>query len=63
MGLVVFDYMVAEFYRISLRKHLQLKQFVYALFTQLYEKSSYDVRNCFIINVDQLGLEPRTSRL
>ena len=63
MGLVVFDYMVAEFYKISLRKHLQLKQFVYALFTQLYKKSSYDVRNCFIISVDQIGLEPMTSRL
>ena len=38
-------------------------QFVYALFTQLYEKSSYDIRNCFIISVDQIGLEPMTSRL
>ena len=55
--------MFVEFYRISLCKRAQLKQFVYALFTQLYEKSSYDVRNCFIIKVDQLGLEPRTSRL
>ena len=34
-----------------------------SLFTQLYEKNSYDVRNCFVISVDQLGLEPRTSRL
>ena len=34
-----------------------------SLFTQLHKKSSYDVRNCFIFNVDQLGLEPRTSRL
>ena len=34
-----------------------------SMFTLLYGKSSYDVRNCFIFNVDQLGLEPRTSRL
>ena len=34
-----------------------------SLFMQLHKKSSYDVRNCFIFNVDQLGLEPRTSRL
>ncbi len=34
-----------------------------SMFALLYEKSSYDVRNCFIFNVDQLGLEPRTSRL
>ena len=34
-----------------------------SMFTQLYEKSSYDVRNCFIISVDQIGLEPMTSRL
>ncbi len=34
-----------------------------SLFTQLHKKSSYDVRNCFIFKVDQLGLEPRTSRL
>ena len=27
-----------------------------SLFTQLHKKSSYDVRNCFIFNVDQLGL-------
>ena len=33
-----------------------------ALFTQPYEKSSYEFRNCFF-RVDQLGLEPRTSRL
>ena len=54
---------IAEFHKAFLRKHPQLKQFVYALFTQLYEKSSYDVRNCFIIKVDQIGLEPMTSRL
>ena len=34
-----------------------------SMFALLYEKSSYDVRNCFIFNVDQLGLEPRTSKL
>ena len=55
--------MVAEYHRASLRKHTQLKQFVYALFTQLHKKSNYEIRNCFIFNVDQLGLEPRTSRL
>ena len=52
-----------EFHRNSMRKHNQLKQFVYALFTQEQEKSSYEIRNCLIFNVDQLGLEPRTSRL
>ena len=34
-----------------------------SMFALLYGKSSYDVRNCFIFKVDQLGLEPRTSRL
>ena len=34
-----------------------------SLFTQLHKKSSYEIRNCFIFKVDQLGLEPRTSRL
>ena len=51
--------MVVEYYRASLRKHTQLKQFVYAI----TQKSSYEIRNCFIFKVDQLGLEPRTSRL
>jgi len=46
-----------------MRKHNQLKQFVYALFTQEQEKSSYEIRNCLIFNVDQPGLEPGTSRL
>ena len=27
------------------------------------QKSSYEFRNCLIFKVDQLGLEPRTSRL
>ena len=27
------------------------------------QKSGYEIRNRFIFNVDQLGLEPRTSRL
>ena len=53
----------SEFHGISLHKHTQLKQFVYALFTQLYEKSGYEFRNRFIFNVDQIGLEPMTSRL
>ena len=34
-----------------------------SLFTQLHKKSSCDIRNCFVIYVDQLGLEPGTSRL
>ena len=34
-----------------------------SMFALLYEKSSYDVRNCFIFKVDQPGLEPGTSRL
>ncbi|WP_419145499.1 hypothetical protein, partial [Bacteroides cellulosilyticus] len=37
-----------EFHRSSMRKHNQLKQFVYALFTQEQEKSSYEIRNCLI---------------
>ena len=37
----------------------KLKQFVYAI----TQKSSHKIRNCFIFKVDQLGLEPRTSRL
>ena len=41
-----------------MRKHNQLKQFVYALFTQEQEKSSYEIRNCLISFVDQPGLEP-----
>ena len=27
------------------------------------KKSSYEIRNCFIFKVDQIGLEPMTSRL
>ena len=46
-----------------MRKHNQLKQFVYALFKQEQEKSSYEIRNCLISFVDQPGLEPGTSRL
>ena len=49
-----------EFYKISQRKHLQLKQFVYA-----ETKNSglrLGVSRCNR-SVDQLGLEPRTSRL
>ena len=41
----------------------KLNWFVYALFTQEYEKSSYFVCNCLILSVDQPGLEPGTSRL
>ncbi len=52
-----------ELHRNSMRKHNQLKQFVYALFTQGHKKSSYEFRNCLIFNVDQPGLEPGTSRL
>ena len=28
-----------------------------------YTKKAVTIRNCFIFKVDQLGLEPRTSRL
>ena len=45
-----------ELHRNSMYKHNQLKQFVYALFTQEHKKSSYEIRNCLIFNVDQLGL-------
>ena len=41
----------------------KLKQFVYALFTQIKKKAVAKYRNCLIFKVDQLGLEPRTSRL
>ena len=44
-------------------KHGQLKQFVYALFTQRQEKRSCENRNSLILKVDQPGLEPGTSRL
>ena len=54
---------VTLIHRNSMRKHNQLKQFVYALFTQEQEKSSYEIRNCLISFVDQPGLEPGTSRL
>ena len=33
------------------------------LFTQTWKKHLRETRNCFIFKVDQLGLEPRTSRL
>ena len=36
---------------------------VTSLFTQGHKKSSYEIRNCLIFNVDQPGLEPGTSRL
>ncbi len=36
-----FDYMVAGYHRASLRKHTQLKQFVYALFTQKPKTAAY----------------------
>ncbi len=48
---------------IDLKTFHQLKQFVYALFTQPHEKSGYENRNRFIFKVDQIGLEPMTSRL
>ena len=28
-----------------------------------YKKNSYEIRNCFIFKVDQIGLEPRPPRL
>ena len=38
-----------------------------SLFTHCFrkdiKKSSYEIRNCLIFNVDQPGLEPGTSRL
>ena len=45
------------------RKQNQLKQFVYALFTQIKKKALAIARKCLISNVDQPGLEPGTSRL
>ena len=52
-----------ELHRNSICKHNQLKQFVYALFTQAHKKSSQRIANCLIFLVDQPGLEPGTSRL
>ena len=42
---------------------VRLKQNVYALFTQTWKKELRDLRNSLIISVDQVGLEPTTSRL
>ena len=46
-----------------MRKQSQLKPFVYALFTQTKKKALAISRKCLILNVDQPGLEPGTSRL
>ena len=46
-----------------MRKQSQLKPFVYALFTQKKKKALAIARKCLILNVDQPGLEPGTSRL
>ena len=46
-----------------MEKLRKLKQFVYALFTQRKKKALAIARKCLILWVDQLGLEPRTSRL
>ena len=46
-----------------MRKQNQLKPFVYALFTQTKKKALAIARKCLILNVDQPGLEPGTSRL
>ena len=51
------------FYRNSMCKQSQLKPFVYALFTQTKKKALAIPRKCLILNVDQPGLEPGTSRL
>ena len=48
---------------LSMTQKRGLKQFVYALFTQTWKKELRDLRNSLIFSVDQLGLEPRTSRL
>ena len=46
-----------------MREQSQLKPFVYALFTQTKKKALAIVRKCLILKVDQVGLEPTTSRL
>ena len=51
------------FHRNSMCKPSQLKPFVYALFTQIKKKALAISRKCLILNVDQVGLEPTTSRL
>ena len=45
-----------------MRRHSQLKPFVYALFTQTKKKALAISRKCLISNVDQPGLEPGISR-
>ena len=60
MGLVVLIIWLRSF---AAHHDAKIPNYSNSMFALLYEKSSYDVRNCFIFNVDQLGLEPRTSRL
>ena len=64
LHLVLYAYVISQNFKgtqmVELRK---LNQFVYALFTQRKKKALAIARKCLIFNVDQLGLEPRTSRL
>ena len=61
-----FYSIIIMYYRNSMilrDKKRRLKQNVYALFTQTWKKHLRENRKCLIFSVDQLGLEPRTSRL
>ena len=61
-----FYSIIIMYYRNSMilrDKKRRLKQNVYALFTQTWKKHLRETRKCLIFSVDQLGLEPRTSRL
>ena len=61
MAKILQDYM--EYLRHPMSKTRQLKQFVYALFTQNENQRLTFVRKSLTISVDQPGLEPGTSRL
>ncbi len=60
MGLVV---LIIWLRRFTAHHGANIPNYSNSMFTLLYGKSSYECRNCFIFNVYQLGLEPRTSRL
>ena len=48
---------------ISMTRKWQLKQFDYALVTQTWKKHLREACKCLTFSVDQVGLEPTTSRL
>ena len=60
MGLVI---LIIWLRRFTAHHGANIPNYSNSMFALLYGKSSYECRNCFIFNVYQLGLEPRTSRL